>query len=237
MVTSLSSTFKQCDCPNWQNRTVYIPRHFEVSEWNEITSFVVRARAADLVTVNPAGMPVATLMPCLWDSSSIGESDFGRLVMHMAKANPQWKSINPSTQGLAIIHGRQAYVSPSNYEGKFTDHKVVPTWNYQSVHLSGSVEVSEDVELLRQIVSDLTDFHEAERDAPWIVSDADPKYLEAQLHGIVAVTLRVTKVEAKYKLSQNRSVEDRKRVIDDLANSQLSDDLEISEEMEKTLWQ
>ncbi len=185
--------------------------------------------------MNPDGLPVATLMPCVWDTSSIDESDFGRLVMHMAKANPQWKSINSGTQGLAIIHGAQAYVSPSNYEGKLTDHKVVPTWNYQSVHLSGVVEVSEDIELLRQIVSALTDLHETERDTPWSVLEADPKYLNAQLHGIVAVTLRVTNVEAKYKLSQNRSIEDRQRVIADLASSQLTDSLVISLEMEKTL--
>jgi transcriptional regulator len=215
---------------------MYVPKHFEVSEWEEITRFVASARAADLVTTDSTGLPVATLMPGIWDTSYVDDSNFGRLVMHMARANPQWKSINPGTKGLAIVHGPQAYVSPSNYEGKQTDHKVVPTWNYQSVHLSGIVEVSEDVELLRQIVSGLTQFHEAERTAPWHVSDAEPKYLEAQLRGIIAVILRVTKVEAKYKLSQNRSVEDRRRVISDLSSSQLADDQAIAEQIEKTLW-
>lgn len=153
----------------------------------------------------------------------------------MARANPQWKSIELGAAGLAIVHGPQAYISPSNYEGKKTDHKVVPTWNYQSVHLSGSVEVSEDVELLRQIVSDLTNFHESERSKPWRVEDADPKYFDAQLHGIVAVTMRITGVEAKYKLSQNRSLDDRRRVIDDLGSSARSDDQEIAGEIKKTL--
>ena len=214
---------------------MYVPKHFEVGEWAEITGFVARSRAADLVTVDSTGLPMATLMPAIWDTSSIGESNYGSLVMHMAKANPQWKTIEPGAQGLAIIHGPQAYVSPSNYEGKLTDHKVVPTWNYQSVHLSGIVEVSAEVELLRQIVSSLTEFHEHDRVAPWHVSEAEPKYLEAQLHGIIAVTLRVTKVEAKYKLSQNRSIEDRRRVIADLATSQRPEDRLISEEMKKTL--
>ncbi len=214
---------------------MYVPRHFEVSEWEEITRFVASARAADLVTTDATGLPVATLMPALWDTTAIGESNFGRLVMHMAKANPQWVSIEPGAKGLAIIHGPQAYVSPSNYEGKLTDHKVVPTWNYQSIHLSGTVEVSADVELLRQIVSELTEFHEKERAEPWHVSEAEPKYFEAQLHGIIAVTLHVTKVEAKYKLSQNRSVEDRQRVIADLSSSQLPEDRVIADEIEKTL--
>jgi transcriptional regulator len=214
---------------------VYIPKHFEVSEWEEIAGFVARVRAADLVTVRSDGLLVGTPMPCIWDRSSVDDSNFGSLVMHMARANPQWKSIEVGAFGLAIVHGPQAYVSPSNYEGKATDHKVVPTWNYQTVHFSGIVEVSDDVELLRQIVSDLTNFHERERVQPWSVKDADPKYLEAQLHGIVAVTLRITKVEAKYKLSQNRSLEDRHRVIGDLEYSALPNEREIADEMKKSL--
>ena len=213
---------------------MYIPKHFEVNDWEEITGFVARVRAADLVTVGSDGLLVGTLMPCIWDRSPVDDTNYGSLVMHMARANPHWKSIEIGAAGLAIVHGPQAYISPSNYEGKMSDHKVVPTWNYQSVHLSGMVEVSEDVELLRQIVSDLTNVHERERVQPWSVQDADSKYMEAQLHGIVAITLRITSVEAKYKLSQNRSLEDRKRVIGDLESSPLSDDQEIADEMRKT---
>lgn len=214
---------------------MYIPKHFEISDLDEISQFVSHARAADLITVSATGLPVATLMPCVWDTSDVDESNYGSLVMHMARANQQWKSIDIGAPGLAIVHGPQAYVSPSNYEGKMTDHKVVPTWNYQSVHLSGTVEISEDLELLRQIVSSLTDFHEAERATPWSASEADPKYFEAQLRGIVAVILRVSKVEAKYKLSQNRSTKDREMVIADLASSGHSGDCEIAAEMKKSL--
>ena len=160
---------------------MYVPKHFEVHEWDEITGFVARMRAADLVTVDTNGLPHATLMPCIWDTSKSGDSSFGSLVMHMARANAHWKSIHSGDVGLAIVHGPQAYISPSNYEGKITDHKVVPTWNYQSIHLNGIVEISRDIELLRHIVSGLTDFHEAKRPAPWSTSEADPKYFEAQL--------------------------------------------------------
>ena len=214
---------------------MYVPKHFEVHEWEEITGFVARCRAADLVTVDSRGLPTATLMPCIWDTSIVGDSSFGSLVMHMARANPHWKSIVSGQIGLAIVHGPQAYVSPSNYEGKTTDHKVVPTWNYESVHLTGIVEISEDVALLRKIVSGLTEFHEADRKTPWNTSDADPKYFDAQLKGIVAVTLHVSKVEAKYKLSQNRSQIDREKVIADLAASNLPDDHEIAKEMKRSL--
>lgn len=214
---------------------MYIPKHFDVSEWNEITQFVARARAADLVTVDENGMPQATLMPCLWKMDSVGEAQHGSLIMHMARANQQWKSITSGASGLAIVRGPQAYISPSNYEGKPTDHKVVPTWNYQSVHLTGIVEISEDVNVLREIVSDLTDFHEATRTEKWRASDADPKYMQAQLHGIVAVILRITRVEAKYKLSQNRSFEDQRRVIADLESSDFAEEREIASEMKRNI--
>ena len=214
---------------------MYVPKHFEVPDFDEIVQFVSRARSADLVTINANGTPEATLMPCTWDLTANSKSEFGSLVMHMARANQQWKSVGVGAKSLAIISGPQAYVSPSNYEAKMSDHKVVPTWNYQSVHLTGTVEVSEDVEVLRKIVTDLTDFHEAERESSWHVAEADPRYMEAQLKGIVAVILRVEKVEAKYKLSQNRTIADRVRVISDLESTDKSSDRDIAVAMEKTL--
>ena len=154
---------------------------------------------------------------------------------HISKGNDQWKSIKNGQVGLAIIQGAQAYVSPSNYEKKLTDNKVVPTWNYQMVHLTGTLEVSEDRELLRQIVSDLTDFHESSRPKPWSASESDTSYFEAQLGGIVAITMTVTKVEAKFKLSQNRSELDQRTVAEDLAQSAKPEEREISSEMRKRL--
>ena len=155
--------------------------------------------------------------------------------MHMARANPQWKEISPGTQGLAILHGAQAYISPTNYENKYTDHKVVPTWNYQSVHLSGTVEISEDTELLRKIVTDLTHAHESTRQLPWRVEESDPHYFELQLKGIIAVILHVTKVEAKSKLSQNKSQEDRIRIVEDLFTSGIPSEDVVAVEMQREL--
>ncbi len=214
---------------------MYIPKHFEITEWSQILPFVAEARSADLITVDSSGQPLATLMPCNWIVGEIFEDEYGWLLMHMSKANEQWKSILPGAKGLAIIRGPQAYISPTNYEHKTTDHKVVPTWNYQAVHLSGTVEISEDIEVLRGIVTDLTQVHEAGREKSWSASESDPTYFEAQLRGIVAVTLKVTKVEAVYKLSQNRSAEDRKRIADDLSNSALPEERLIAEQMKRQL--
>jgi len=214
---------------------MYIPKHFEVTDWDAITQFVVRAGAVDLVTIDEAGLPVSTVLPCVWDTTSMQDGDYGTLVMHMAKSNDQWKAIKGGSPGLAIVFGAQAYVSPSNYENKGTDHRVVPTWNYQRVHLSGIVEVSEDVETLRQIVSTLTDVHESKRSDPWRVDQADSKYMEGQLKAIVAVTMHVNRVEAKDKLSQNRPLEDRVRIVADLQASGNIQAVKIAEEMEKNL--
>ena len=210
---------------------MYIPKPFQVDDWNEITAFVKRHPAINLVTVGENGDPMATLLPAVWDTRELREGSYGTLVTHISKGNEQWKSIKNGQVGLAIVQGPQAYVSPSNYEKKLTDHKVVPTWNYQMVHLSGTLQVSEDRELLRQIVSGLTDFHEQGRAKPWSASESDSEYFEAQLGGIVAITLTVSKVEAKYKLSQNRSEVDQRTVAADLSTSPKFEEQVLSTEM------
>jgi transcriptional regulator len=214
---------------------MYIPHQNKIEDWDEIQHFVASSRAADLVTVNSDGLPIATLMPIVWDVSESAEGNYGKLIMHMARANEQWKHITPGTQGLAIVHGAQAYISPTNYSNKQTDHKVVPTWNYQSVHLSGVVEVSEDTELLRQIVTNLTNLHEKNREVPWKVEESDPHYIDLQLKGIISVILHITKVEAKSKLSQNKSQEDRERVVADLLQSGIAGEEIIAAEMKRLL--
>ena len=214
---------------------MYIPKPFQIDDWNEITAFVKRHSAINLVTVGKDGNPMATLLPAVWDTSELREGSYGTLVTHISKGNEQWKSIKNGQVGLAIVQGPQAYVSPSNYEKKLTDHKVVPTWNYQMVHLTGTLEVSEDRELLRQIVSDLTKFHEQARAKPWSASESDSEYFEAQLGGIVAITMTVTKVEAKYKLSQNRIHVDQATVAADLEQSTKPEEREIANEMRRRI--
>jgi transcriptional regulator len=174
-------------------------------------------------------------MPLVWKDFNFAQGQYGKIVMHMARGNTQWKSITPGKPGLAIVHGAQAYISPSNYSNKFTDHKVVPTWNYQAVHLTGKVVISEDIEMLREIVSELSHLHESNREEPWLVEDSDPKYFNAQLHGIVAVILHVDKVEAKYKLSQNKTLEERERIVEDLFTGGIPGEAIIAAEMQKRL--
>jgi len=214
---------------------MYIPPINRVDSWDAIIEFVKAGRSADLVTVDPDGLPLATLMPAIWQNVDPVNGQFGKLVMHMARGNQQWKSITSQTKGLAIVRGAEAYISPSNYENKHTDHKVVPTWNYESVHLSGIVEVSEDLTLLREIVTELTAFHEHTREVSWLAAESDPHYFDLQLKGIVAITLHVEKVEAKSKLSQNKSEGDRGRIVADLENSGIPGESVIAEKMRRLL--
>ncbi len=201
---------------------MYLPPHFALTDLVEIVSVVEATGAVDLVTVDGRGRPCATLMPIIWDRRewSPGEGVFGTLLMHMARANSHWESIGNGSPGLAILHGPQAYVSPSTYASKREHGRVVPTWDYVSVHFEGETYVSHDVEQLRAHVSELTTFHESKRAQPWKVTDAPESYINGQLRGIVAITLRITSLAAKVKLSQNRSIDDRIGVAEDLGQSQ-----------------
>ncbi len=124
-------------------------------------------------------------------------------------ANPQWRTARPDVPGLAIVHGPQAYISPSWYPSTGQHGRTVPTWNYTTVHFTGPVTFHQDAGWLLDIVTRLTDKHERHRDRPWRVQDAPPAYIEGQLRGIVGVEMAVTQIEAKDKLSQNRGPADR----------------------------
>jgi len=209
---------------------MYLPRHFTVTDLAQIAAFVAAAQSADLVTFDGA-KPVSTLLPVIWDrpdpvAAGAGpgvdadgdgdggeEAGYGRLLGHIAIANDQWKTALPGAQALAIVRGPQAYISPSWYESKARHGRVVPTWNYEAVHLTGTIAFHQDPEWLRAFVTRLTRLHEGGREHPWAVTDAPPEYIDGQLRAIVGVELTITAIEAKQKLSQNRSELDREGVV------------------------
>ena len=226
---------------------MYLPPHFAGPDAAAVAAFVAAAAAADLVTFDGV-KPVASLIPVLWDrepggpepgSPEAGSPEaggpqaggHGRLLGHLALANPQWQSVAAGSSALAIVHGPQAYVSPAWYPSKARHGRVVPTWNYVTVHFTGTLTVHRDPDWLRDVVTRLTERHEAGRRHPWAVSDAPPGYLEGQLRGIVGVELDIATVEAKHKLSQNRGADDRAAVIAALRGEPGSGAAEIAELM------
>src|SRR5229473_2975120 len=134
---------------------MYVPAHFAAAA-DQVAAFVDQVGAADLVTFDGT-MPVASLLPVIWDRSS---GQHGRLLGHMALANPQWSTAAPGVPALAIVHGPQAYVSPSWYPSTREHSRVVPTWNYTSVHFTGPVTFHRDADWLRDIVTRLTERYE-----------------------------------------------------------------------------
>ena len=201
---------------------MYLPKRFTARDQAAVEAFVDRAGAADLVMFDGT-KPVASLIPVIWDrprgardGPGAGGHGHGRLLGHLALANPQWRSAGPQTVALAIVHGPQAYISPSWYPSKVRPGTVVPTWNYVSVHITGPLTIHRDLEWIRDVVSRLTARHEAGRPSPWRVSDAPSDFIDGQLRAIVGVELAITTVEAKEKLSQNRGAEDRAGALDGL---------------------
>jgi len=167
------------------------------------------AHAGHLVTAE-AGSLDATFLPFLVDVEG------HRVLAHVARANPQWRSADGG-RGLLIASGADAYISPSYYATKRETGRVVPTWNYTVVHVHGVVRVHDDEDWLRDLVSRLTERHERGREEPWAVTDAPGEYIDRNLKAIVGVELVVDRLEAKRKLSQNRSSEDVAGVIDGLS--------------------
>ena len=192
---------------------MYTPPFNAVRDEDEIRDMVSAARSAWLVTIGEDGFPVATLLPIMWHDHVV--------IAHLAKANRQWSSIGDDTPGLLIVSGPDAYISPSWYPAKAEHGKVVPTWNYSAVHLTGTVRAHHETDWLRAAVTKLTDTHESGRDHPWQVTDAPAPYIDGQLNGIVGIEFTVTRIEGKAKLSQNRSPADQAGVIGGLREDAL----------------
>lgn len=194
---------------------MYMPPAFRDDDRESLLATIRAARLANLVTATAEG-PQVTPLPLLLDA---GEGEHGTLYGHLARANAQWR-LPAIGEAVAVFMGPDAYVTPSWYATKRDTGKVVPTWNYVTVHAHGPVEFFDDPERLLAAVTRLTRLHEGSRDKPWEVSDAPADYIAAQLRGIVGLRLPITRLEGKRKMSQNRSEADRRGVAEGLAASE-----------------
>lgn len=141
----------------------------------------------------------------------------GTLIAHVSKSNPTWRAAESPTTAVLAFTGASAYVSPSLYPSKAVTHEVVPTWNYVSIHVHGILRCSHGHKDKRRIVDELTRHMESTREAPWSIDDAPQAYIQKMLDGIVALTIDIERVDAKFKASQNRSREDRQGVASGLS--------------------
>jgi transcriptional regulator len=170
---------------------------------------LIRARPLGLLVSSGPGGLMASPAPFVLRA---GASKSGVLALHLARANPQWRDLDKGGEPLAVFQDADAYVSPSWYATKRETGKVVPTWNYAAVHAWGRARVIHDSGWLRALVTELTDQHESGREEPWKVTDAPADYIDSMLGAIVGVEIEITRIEGKWKMSQNRARPDREGV-------------------------
>jgi transcriptional regulator len=186
---------------------VYVPDNFRPTD-ADVRDLLAHLDAADLITATEDGL-LATFLPLIHEApgASPEAGDHGRLMGHVARNNRQWK-VPPIADALVIVRGPEAYISPAWYATKREHGRVVPTWNYVTAHLHGRLVVHDDRDWVERNVRDLVARHEGRRPDPWSVDDAPREYVEGQLRAIVGLEIRITRIEAKLKLSQNRSAAD-----------------------------
>lgn len=193
---------------------MYIPEQFEERELAVLHGLIDAHPLGTWVTA-AAGPLEVNHIPFVLDPH---RGEFGTLVGHVARANKVWTSAS-ATESVVVFQGPESYITPSWYPTKHEHGKAVPTWNYVVVHAHGVPRVIEDREWLRQHVADLTQRHEAGREAPWHVSDAPSEFIDALLGAIVGLEIPIARLVGKWKVSQNRTLRDQLGVVSGLSET------------------
>lgn len=200
---------------------MYIPKHYQMKDYQEIKNFMTKYNFATVVTVDEL-KPIATHLPVI-----INEHDDALFISgHFARGNKQWRTMDNNEDVLIIFHGPHGYISSIWYETED-----VPTWDYQSIHVYGkSVLLNEHQ--LKEDLKVLLDKYESEHrgGATWENLSDQTKI---QIKGIVGFKVKVDKLEAAYKLSQNRSETDKENIVIHLNNTESDLDKNLAEEIEK----
>jgi transcriptional regulator len=188
---------------------MYIPAAFREDDLPTLHALMRQYSFATLVTQHQ-GAPFASDLPLLLQAEA---GPYGTIVGHMARANPQWQDFTSGQEALVIFHGPHAYISPSWYEV----HPSVPTWNYATVHAYGVPDLITDQAALYDLLRTLIQTYEAPASQPQALQLPED-YLRQMMQGIVGFRMRITRLQGKYKLSQNRPAQDRPPVIAALAS-------------------
>ncbi|MGE5465607.1 MAG: FMN-binding negative transcriptional regulator [Methanocella sp.] len=208
---------------------MYLPSHFEVTDTGALHALIREHPLGALVMRGAHGLD-ANHLPFEVDAEP---APYGRLLAHVARANPLWREAASDSEALVIFQGPSGYITPSWYPAKLATGKVVPTYNYAVVHAYGRMRAVDDREWLRAFVSRLTDRHEAPRTDPWHVSDAPESYIDQMLGAIVGIEVTITRLVGKFKMSQNRTPADQAGVIDGLKASADANYLVMAQLVEK----
>jgi transcriptional regulator len=206
---------------------LYVPPAFHQTDLAQIRADITAIGFATLITAG-AQEPIISHVPLILRDDG---SEFGVLIGHLARGNPQWNSSDLTKPAVAVFMGPHAYVSPSWYPSKLDNPRVVPTWNYAVVHVRGMLEVFEDSDQLLSDLTLLTEKHEQRVGSHWKTSDAPMDFMIRQTRGIVGIRLKIQALDAKSKLSQNRAAADAFNVQATLEKSEVSSDRDVAAAM------
>lgn len=184
---------------------MYIPKHFSENDLSVLQTLMREYSFAILVSTQADGVPLATHLPFLYEPEP---APYGVLKAHMALGNPQWRTFQAEREALVIFQGPHAYISPSWYEAELS----VPTWNYATVHAYGKPRIITDHTELYAHLKALVATHEAQFANPWQFERLPVDYIERMMKGVVGFEIAITRLEGKFKMSQNRSQNERARV-------------------------
>ncbi len=189
---------------------MYIPKAFLEDDISTLHAFMRDYSFATLVTQHN-GVPYATHLPFLLDA---GRGPRGTLLAHMARANPQWHDFDETQEVLVMFQGPHTYISPSWYEVELS----VPTWNYAVVHAYGRPRLVEEQNDVYNLLKTLIETHESHFEKPWPFQLPDD-YVQKMIRGTVSFEIQITRLEGKFKMSQNRTASEREKVIAALQES------------------
>jgi transcriptional regulator len=191
---------------------MYLPQQNEETRIEVLHQMINTYPLGTLVVLGEEGL-VANSIPFLLDSNS---SPNGVLMGHVAKANPIWQFNQTEVSSLVCFQGAQNYISPSWYVSKQHHSMVVPTWNYVVVQAYGHPRYIHDGHWLYQHLTQLTNQHEANQPLPWKIEDAPKEYIDRLMGAIVGIEIPILNIQGKWKISQNRSVDDQLSVANEL---------------------
>ncbi|MEE9101806.1 FMN-binding negative transcriptional regulator [Pseudomonas nitroreducens] len=182
---------------------MYVPAHFEENRPDELHR-LIREHPLGILVTGHAGVLDANHLP--FELELAGDTPLLRA--HVARNNPVWREAD-GDEVLVIFRGDHAYVSPNWYPSKHEEHRQVPTWNYQVVHVRGRLKVMDEERFVRGVVGRLTRTHEAGEERPWKMSDSTPGFISGMLANIVGIEVEISEIVGKSKLSQNKEDRDR----------------------------
>jgi len=188
---------------------MYIPKHFREDDLVVLLALMRTYSFAILVSTQEDGVPVATHLPVSLEAEP---APYGTLKAHLALGNSQWRTLQEGREVLVIFQGPHSYISPSWYEAELS----VPTWNYATVHAYGKPRLITEQAELYEHLSTLVSTYEGQFPKPWQFEKLPLDYVEKMMKGVVGLSIELTRLEGKYKMSQNRSIQDQQQVIEQL---------------------